>query len=137
MQKKLKEINQFANTAATLIRLHQSKIDEKENITKQEERLNKALNKSLLSVKQILEEKDDKISDKKIDLCLEDKDGSVLRDENGNLKLGKEGLKEIEKYHKELLDEVHEVKPNFVEIPEGFPYLTAVILEGFVFKKVE
>lgn len=64
----------------------------------------KKLQKIGTKIKEHLDTYNDKLEDIRLDNANTDKDGSLLLDENGGYKFSKEGLKNLNKAVKELLD---------------------------------
>lgn len=129
--KKLSEVVKFSNIANQILK------QEKEAKTREDLKLEYALSKTLKAVEPVIKGYQEKMQEKRIDLCLIDKDDSILKDEEGNFKFDKQGLKELEVFNNELLEDGCEIKTHFVSIPKGFPIVIALELEGFVFEDVE
>lgn len=68
----------------------------------------KKLQKIGTKIKEHLDTYNDKLEDIRLDNANTDKDGSLLLDENGGYKFSKEGLKNLNKAVKELLDSTFE-----------------------------
>lgn len=79
-----------------------------ENFVKVETKGVKKLQKIGEKLKSHLEKYNEKLDEIRLDNCNTDKDGSLLLDEKGGYKFSKEGLKNMNKKVKELLDEEFE-----------------------------
>lgn len=98
----------------------------------------KKLQKIGTKIKEHLDTYNDKLEDIRLDNANTDKDGSLLLDENGGYKFSKEGLKNLNKAVKELLDSTFEFY-QFTFSNEGienYGFLEGWV-EGLEFPKVE
>lgn len=98
----------------------------------------KKLQKIGTKIKEHLDTYNDKLEDIRLDNANTDKDGSLLLDENGGYKFSKEGLKNLNKAVKELLDSTFEFY-QFTFSNEGienYGFLEGWV-EGLEFPKAE
>lgn len=98
----------------------------------------KKLQKIGTKIKEHLDAYNDKLEDIRLDNANTDKDGSLLLDENGGYKFSKEGLKNLNKAVKELLDSTFEFY-QFTFSNEGienYGFLEGWV-EGLEFPKAE
>lgn len=98
----------------------------------------KKLQKIGSKLKEQVDTYNDKLEDIRLDCANTDKDGSLLLDENGGYKFSKDGLKELNKKVKELLDSEFEFY-QFTFSHEGienYGFLEGWV-EGLEFPKVE
>lgn len=98
----------------------------------------KKLQKIGTKIKEHLDTYNDKLEDIRLDNANTDKDGSLLLDDNGGYKFSKEGLKNLNKAVKELLDSTFEFY-QFTFSNEGienYGFLEGWV-EGLEFPKAE
>lgn len=98
----------------------------------------KKLQKIGTKIKEHLDTYNDKLEDIRLDNANTDKDGSLLLDENGGYKFSKEGLKNLNKAVKELMDSTFEFY-QFTFSNEGienYGFLEGWV-EGLEFPKAE
>lgn len=98
----------------------------------------KKLQKIGTKIKEHLDTYNDKLEDIRLDNANTDKDGSLLLDENGGYKFSKEGLKNLNKAVKELLDSTFDFY-QFTFSNEGienYGFLEGWV-EGLEFPKAE
>ena len=120
MKLTIKQINEFSIVGSAYMKDHNNK-------------LSYAIRKVNKNITSVVESINENIEDLRIEHCSVDEKGNVLKDEKGNYKFSKDGLRALAKAVKELNNKIFEIEPFFAtEIPDDLTEEQKEIFTGLV-----